>query len=257
MGRIHLFEFEDQKWFPAILRNFVTDFLQFISSKSGIYKPVVPLIENVLLEAETDTIIDLGSGGGGAIIGINKELLIKMPQLKIILTDYYPNLPAFRQAKKTASNIEFISSPVDASDVSPELKGLRTLFLVFHHFKPDLAVQVIQNAIDTQSPIAIFESQERNFLNFFGVIFSPLTVLYVTPFIRPFSIKRLIFTYLIPIVPLVVLWDGMVSVMRTNSVKEMKALLSKVNGKEKYDWKIDKINSGLMRILFLTGKSKN
>ena len=48
MARIHLFEFEDQQWFPSFLRNYMTDFLQFISNKFDIYKPVVPVIQKGL-----------------------------------------------------------------------------------------------------------------------------------------------------------------------------------------------------------------
>ncbi|SHM52145.1 hypothetical protein SAMN04488057_1026 [Cyclobacterium lianum] len=38
MGRIHLFEFEDLEWFPAFLRDYGTDFLQFLSNKTKMYK---------------------------------------------------------------------------------------------------------------------------------------------------------------------------------------------------------------------------
>ena len=41
MGRIHLFEFEDQSWFPEFLR---TDFLQFLSNKTKMYKPIISII---------------------------------------------------------------------------------------------------------------------------------------------------------------------------------------------------------------------
>ncbi len=34
MARIHLFEFENQAWFPSFLRNYGTDFLQFLSNKT-------------------------------------------------------------------------------------------------------------------------------------------------------------------------------------------------------------------------------
>ncbi len=78
----------------------------------------------------------------------------------------------------------------------------------------------------------------------------------VTPFIRPFKIKRIIFTYLIPIVPLFVLWDGVVSSLRTYSVKEMNGLVENLNGTENYDWEIDKVKSGPGVVLYLLGTKK-
>lgn len=68
MRRLHLFEFEDFHWFPVFLRNYLTDFLQFIANRLDIYKPVIPLIEEGIANGKTNTIIDFASGGGGGLI---------------------------------------------------------------------------------------------------------------------------------------------------------------------------------------------
>lgn len=256
MARIHLFEFEDQKWFPNFLRNYGTDFLQFLSNKTKMYKPIIPIIENGLKKSHTTQIIDLGSGGGGGLIWLSEELKKDIPELKILLTDYYPNIPAFEQTKKSVSNFDFITDSIDARNVPENLKGLRTQFLSLHHFKPDDAKLILQNAIDTGNSIAIFEAQERSLPSIIAMLFSPLSVLFTTPFIKPFKVGRLIFTYLIPIVPLFVLWDGLVSSLRTYSIEEMKALISDLDKKETYEWEIDKIKSGPGVVLYLLGTKK-
>lgn len=256
MARIHLFEFEDQKWFPNFLRNYGTDFLQFLSNKTKMYKPIIPIIEKGLKKSHTTQIIDLGSGGGGGLIWLNEELKKDIPELKILLTDYYPNIPAFEQTKKSVSNFDFITDSIDARNVPGNLKGLRTQFLSLHHFKPDDAKLILQNAIDTGNSIAIFEAQERSLPSIIAMLFSPLSVLFTTPFIKPFKVGRLIFTYLIPIVPLFVLWDGLVSSLRTYSIEEMKALISDLDKKETYEWEIDKIKSGPGVVLYLLGTKK-
>ncbi|MGB1043418.1 MAG: hypothetical protein ACPGU6_08495 [Tenacibaculum sp.] len=74
MARIHLFEFGDQKWFPQFLKNYLTDFLQFISNATKIYKPIVPVLEKGLQLSKTNQIIDLASGGGGGLLWLNSEL---------------------------------------------------------------------------------------------------------------------------------------------------------------------------------------
>lgn len=256
MRRIHLFEFEDQKWFPTFLRNYMTDFLQFLSNKTKLYKPVVPIIERGLKKSHTNQIIDLGSGGGGGLIWLNMGLKKNVPELKIVLTDFYPNISAFKHTKKQADNFEFIDYPVDARNVPDHLKGLRTQFLSLHHFKPKEAKQILQNVIDTNSSIAVFEAQERSFPSILAMVFSPLSVLFTTPFIRPFKVERIIFTYIIPLVPLFVLWDGVVSSLRTYSVKEMKVLVENLTGNENYEWEIGKVKSGFGVILFLLGTKK-
>ncbi len=256
MGRIHLFEFEDQKWFPAFLRNYGTDFLQFLSNKTKMYRPIIPILKKGLDKTKTNTIVDLASGGGGGLIWLNSELKKDIPDLKIILTDYFPNVPAFKYTKRQADNFEYIETSVDAKQVPEDLKGLRTQFLSLHHFKPKDAQLILQNAINSESSIAIFECQERSLPSILAMLFSPLSVVFVTPFIRPFKIGRIIFTYLIPIVPVFVLWDGIVSSLRTYSVKEMKALIAKLDGHEDYDWEVDRIKSGPSIVLYLLGIKK-
>ena len=256
MARIHLFEFEDQQWFPSFLRDYGTDFLQFLSNKTKLYKPAIPILEKGLEGCGTNQIVDLASGGGGGLLWLNEELLKSHPDLKIILTDYYPNLSAFEYTKKQAPNFEYITTSIDARKVPESLKGFRTQFLSLHHFKPDDAVQILQNAVDTQSCIGIFEAQERSIPSILAMLFSPISVLLTTPFIRPFKWGRLLFTYLIPIVPLFVLWDGVVSSLRTYSVEEMRALVEKVDNHESFAWEINRIKSGPGVILYLLGMKK-
>lgn len=257
MARIHLFEFGDQKWFPQFLKNYLTDFLQFISNATKIYKPIVPVLEKGLQLSKTNQIIDLASGGGGGLLWLNSELKKRNPELKILLTDYYPNKSAFEYTKKQANNFDFVSNSVDARNVLKNLKGLRTQFLSFHHFKPEEAKLILQNAVDSNAAIAIFEGQERSFASIIAMVFSPISVLFTAPFIRPFKFGRIIFTYLIPIIPLVCLFDGIVSSLRTYSVKEMTDLVNQLKNKDNFHWDINRVKSGPGVILYLLGTPKN
>lgn len=256
MGRIHLFEFEDQAWFPDFLRNYMTDFLHFLANKTNMFVPIVPEITSLLEKSGTSTLIDLGSGGGGGLLSLNQELLKKNLEAKFVLTDLYPNYRAFQFTQSKAHNFEAVAFPVDAKNVPKNLKGLRTMFLAFHHFKPGDAVKILENAVNANQAILIAEGQERSFPSFLAMLFSPLTVLLTTPFIRPFSIRRILFTYLIPLVPLFTWWDGIVSVLRTYSVSEMKDLISKTKDNEKFEWKTGRIKSGPAFLIYLSGLPK-
>lgn len=150
-----------------------------------------------------------------------------------------------------------IKEPVDARNVPENLDDLRTLFLSLHHFKPNDARKILQNAVDAHSAIAVFEAQERTFLSLLAMFLSPISVLLATPFIKPFKIGRLIFTYILPIVPLFVWWDGIVSALRTYSINEVKELVKSLDKTEKYDWEINKVKSGPGTILYLLGTPKS
>jgi hypothetical protein len=253
MGRLHLFEFEDLKWFPESIRNYGTDFLQFLSNKTKLFNPIAPIILKGLKKSGGHQIIDIASGGGGGYLSLNKELLQSDSELKILLSDFFPNKNAFEHTAKQASNIQFTATPVDARNVPKELKGLRTQFLSLHHFQPEDARKILQNAVDSKSCIAIFEAQERSFTSLLAMFFSPISVLISTPFIRPFKFGRILFTYIIPIVPFFVWWDGIVSSLRTYSESEMQDLINSLHKTDTFDWEIGRVKSGPGFILYLLG----
>ena len=257
MKRRHLFEFEDLPWFPRFIRNYGTDFLQFIANKMDVYKEAIPVLQKGLKKSGQKKIIDLAAGGGGGWEKIIPRLKEQFPDLQITLTDFYPNTKAFKKMLLLDKNVfKYVPESVNALDVPPQLKGLRTQFLSFHHFKYDDAKNILQNAVDARMPIAVFEIQERNMEHVLKNIFSPLMVLLTTPFIQPFSIGRITFTYLIPIVPLFILWDGVVSVLRTYSIKEMKQMTSELKNRTHYKWDVDKIKDGPITVLYLLGYPK-
>lgn len=257
MNRLHLFELEDQAWFPRFLRDYGTDFLEFVSNQFHIYRPAVDLLKKGLEKSGGTTIIDLASGGGGGWKRLATDLQAEVPDLKVIQTDYFPNLDAFAKMKAHHPEImDSVSEPVSALDVPSDLKGLRTQFLSFHHFKPDDAQQILQNAVDSNAPIAIFEAQERDWKHFIQFCFSPINVLLVTPFIRPFKIGRLIFTYLIPLMLPFIFWDGIVSVLRTYTEDEMREMTAALRNAEHFEWEIGKLKSGPFTIPYLLGYPK-
>ncbi len=256
MARIHLFEWEDQKWFPTLLRDFGTDFLGFLSEKTKMFEPIVPKLVAVVKQSKHPAIVDLGSGGGGGLVAVYPQLRKELPDLDVTLTDLHPNNEAMRRIQGDHPHIGSHDGSVDARDVPEELEGVRTMFLSFHHFRPQDAKAILQDAVNKGRPIAIFEGQERSVPSIIAMIFSPITVLLMTPMIRPFRLSRLLFTYLIPIVPLFVLWDGVVSSLRTYSVKEMNSLIEELDNGSSFSWEVGKVKSGPGKLLFLTGMPK-
>lgn len=222
------------------------------------FDAAIPLIKEVLQKSGETRIIDIASGAGGSMLSIGKKLKEEIPGLRIVLSDYYPNIPAYVETVKQHPEIfSFVAAPVDACAVPKNLKGLRTHFLSLHHFKPEMAKKIIQDAIENNAPIAFFEAQERSLQHIMGVALAPLFVFLLTPFIKPFSLRRLFFTYALPVLPLFVLWDGMVSCLRTYSEREMHQLILEVPDHQLYDWKIARLKKGHRTMLYLLGAGRN
>lgn len=257
MPRLHLFEFEDKKWLPSFLRNYMTDFLQSVTRIFKFYKNINPILIKGIQKSGSSRIIDLASGGGGPWISILDGLSQEIKSIKVLLTDFYPNHESAETLKKLSSQrIDYYPESVNALDVPKVLVGLRTMFLSFHHFNPKDAKQILQNAVDAKMPIAIFEAQERSIAHLIQFFFSPINVILLTPFIRPFKLGRIIFTYLIPIVPILVWWDGLVSVLRTYTVDEMKTMTSELKLSSSFDWEVGKNKNGPISILYILGTPK-
>ncbi|MFT7343599.1 MAG: hypothetical protein ACI9XP_000173 [Lentimonas sp.] len=257
MKRIHLWEFEDLSWFPKNIRNYMTDFLQHVSHQFDLFKPIKEDLTSALKKMDESQILDLASGGGGPWQKVAKHLGENRKDLKVELSDFYPNHPALeRMVSKDPSVFSYSQESINALDVPKEKEGFRTQFLSFHHFKPENAKQIIQNAVDAKKGIAIFEAQERDISHLIKFALSPINVLILTPFIRPFKWGRLLFTYLIPLVPIFVFWDGLVSVLRTYSVKEMEAMAESLKNSDSYDWNIGKHKSMKGTVLYLIGTPK-
>lgn len=254
MRRIHAFEFEDLRWFPQNLRDFGTDFLQFVANVFDMYKSVMPVIIKGVQSSGNNTIVDIASGGGGGMEKIAEYIEKSIPQIKIILSDYYPNIDAFKRTKAKRPHVfDYISYSVSAMEVPPHLKGFRTQFLSFHHFRPKDAKAILQNAVDRRQPIGILEAQQRNCKNLISRLFSPIAVLLMTPFIRPFRFDRIVFTYLIPIIPVFVLWDGIISVLRTYTVTELQQMILEVDNHSLFDWEAGVAKGRSNDVLYLLG----
>src|SRR5258707_1033096 len=184
LRRMHLMEFHDQSWFPSSCRDAVTDTLECILGLETLYAPIAPRLRKALEKAKTHQVIDLCSGSGGPWTWMLPvfEKQENFP-VSVCLTDKYPNVEAFGQAGNASqSKIGFHSDPVDATHIPAELKGFRTLFTSFHHFQPSEARALLQDAIDTQQGIGIFEVARRSLLTVLLVFLVPIVALTVVPF---------------------------------------------------------------------------
>lgn len=176
-------------------------------------------------------IIDLCSGSSDPSLQIQNQLKIKYNfSISVKLTDKFPNIKSFQRTQKLSNgSIDFCVEPIDATNVSSNLKGFRTLFTSFHHFKPDNAKKILQDAVSQKVAIGIFEMTERNPCRIFMGLLIPSHVLLMTPFVRPFKWSRFFLTYCIPMAPFISLWDGIVSHLRTYSLEELDTLISEIN----------------------------
>lgn len=247
--RVHLFEFHDLEWFPHTWRNLLTDILQFFGTRLHPYRPIVPKLKEALQTLNCTRIVDLCAGASGPLLEIQRRLQQEGLQVQITLTDKFPNREAFERLK--SEHIDCVLESVDALDVPPSLMGFRTLFASFHHFPPDQARKLLEDAVRKNQGIGIFEFTERSWHTCAGLLLSPLAVWIATPFIRPFHWQRILWTYLLPVIPVFIMWDGIVSNLRTYTPKELLELCESL---PEYRWEAGKAWTWpVHRITYLIG----
>jgi len=251
LPRLQLFELEDLPWFPGTIRDLATDYLQFLHARFALHEPMLAPLSEALAQSRATRVVDLCSGAGGPVGALYESLLASGKAVPFMLTDRFPNLAAFRRlVSRYGPGISYSRESIDAANPPPSLVGLRTMFNAFHHFPPETAHAVLASAVEARVPIAIFEIPQRQFSTILPLFFTPLWIAVATPFIRPFLWKRLLWTYLFPLVPLMCCWDGIVSQLRAYTTEE---LLELTQGLEEYEWHVNRIHFRFGALTYLWG----
>ncbi len=248
MSRIQLFEFTDLPWYPEVFRSMQTDYLQFSATLGSGHQNLIPLFQKAMQKASTDEIVDLCSGGMGPWLRLQEQLNLAGMQVQVKLTDLYPQPESIKHwSGKAQPGIDYLSEPVDAMHVPEHLKGMRTMFEGFHHFKPEQAKQILKGAVDQRVAIGIFDASFKPPLGYLMLVLAPvitvLTYFVITPFIKPRKFSRFLWTYLIPIVPITTSWDGVISMLRVYSPRELQVLIDSLPHPD-YTWEVGKASTG-------------
>jgi len=208
-------ELEDSPYFPTWLRNFQTEFIGFVVIRFTIYRAFIKYINSLSLTQQPMT--DLCSGSGEPAVHIFQESNCFN---HLILSDKFPNKISIHNDK-----ISYLSESTDVLEMEFQPNGCYTMFNAFHHFKDEDKLRITQNIIASGSRSFFVEILEPNIVCLVKVLFlTSIGNLLLTPLVKPFSFKRLFFTYIIPINIVTITYDGIVSVLKSRTVKAYRKL---------------------------------
>ena len=245
MKRVHVFEFADAPWFPSWMRTALTNVIVVLARVMGANDVLSVLVSRVLAEQKIDRVVDLGSGGGGVMPDV-LEKVREHPdtaQASLVMTDLYPNDDAVERFNDPATpHLSYERSSVDATDLASAPSGLKTMVNCFHHMRPEQARSILRSARESRQPLLIYELGD-NGLPFavwcvgllIGLPLVALSCLLFTPLSRPVSVRQLLFTYVIPLIPIVYAWDGQASMPRIYTLEDLDELLEGLAGDD-YRW---------------------
>ncbi|KAI1410497.1 hypothetical protein F5Y13DRAFT_167887 [Hypoxylon sp. FL1857] len=323
--RLHLWEIDDQPWFPSFLRAYVQTGLThawtvhipilqpssaativaatlrrvlgdrvsrhtYIDFCAGAGGPT-PFIERALnkqLERSTTTHTVPATASAGVVDGESKAASESTPSyaavadpkaesatvrdeeeeddvaVDFVLTDLHPHVESWAAAAKKSDRLTYVSDPVDAAHAPADLlrrysgkegngKGIFRLFnLAFHHFDDDLARSILKNTVETSEGFGIFELQDRTPTGLLTCFAFGFFIFLIAPLLYWWSPLRLFWIYVIPVVPFVLVFDGLISCLRTRTADEVEALLRTCgadtdsweiqSGKEQFLWPCGNLN---------------
>ena len=245
MKRIQLFEFEDFSWFPGWLRICMTNLIVILQKMIGIPEVLSGLIANILRKKNLLNIVDLGSGSGGVMPEVMESLRNdqNLKNIQMVLTDLYPNQEMYKKFNINRNDqISYLETSVDATNIATAPEGLKTMINSFHHMPPKKARAILESAQRTNQPLLIYEMGVNSIPLLIWWLLLPISliiiiimVLFMTPFVKPLTWRQIVFTYLIPIIPVCYAWDGQASLPRMYTLKDLDVLLEGL-GSDNYTW---------------------
>ena len=231
-------ELEDYYWFPSVLRNFQTEFIGFVVDRFRVYDVFIQHLKTIPLSKLPMT--DLCSGSGEPAIGIFRKSNC-FSRLK--LSDKFPSALNIND-----DNIYYEVQSTDVLEMEFKPGTYYTMFNAFHHFTDEEKVKITQDIQNSGSTAFIVEILEPTFFCLLKIFFTTtLGSLILTPFIRPFSLKRLFFTYIFPINIIAITFDGIVSVLKSRSIKQYQDLFAS----NEHAIKIFRLKNGLNPLMVI------
>lgn len=240
MRRRQLFEVHDQAWVPSPIRESVVEILGTTLRWGGIARALVPILNGFFVRTSVNEVLELCSGSGATVQTLLTERKATEPtsadtaaRPRFVLTDLCPAVPEWAElCKEFPGEIRYVPHSVDATAIEPDA-GCQQSWLIlnaFHHFPPELARAILAAADRSSHGILIAENFGRNPLATLacGVVAVPAAL--ATPWLtRRRRLAKAFWTYVVPIIPLAVAWDGVVSALRMYEPDELMEMTRRLN----------------------------
>lgn len=244
--RVQAFEFMDLPQTPRFLRDSVVESLGNAMRWSGVCKTAVPAFREFLGNLDSDQVLDLCSGSGEPAAVLLDALQDSGEALpRFLISDLFPVVHQMQQVvQKFPGHIQAVETPLDASDVPGHYAHSgRMVISAFHHFPPELARRILKDSADKGKPIFILEPMTRSGRGAFrmGVFFFAANL--VNPFIsKRDRLLKILFTYALPLIPLMAAWDGLISIVRMYTREDFEALTAQID--TPFEWEFRQVSGG-------------
>lgn len=227
--RRQLFEFQDQPWFPDVLREGQVEILSLATERSGLAQALAPAFADFVAQAGPGPILDLCSGGGGPVVALLQALAngghVVPP---VVLSDLFPKIDAWRAlcARLPAGlDVDFVPRPVDATRLGSDLDA-RAVTIVngLHHFPQEKVHAIIAQVAARGAALFVSEGFPRSVLRASALV----PALGLSWLENPFRCaargpQKALWSFGLPVLTVTGLWDWLASALRIHEPAELLA----------------------------------
>lgn len=214
-----LFEFMDQAWLPASLHATLRDVLGFhLRVTLGYYyRWAADRAYEVAQRSGIDSVAEVGAGAAGFSERLATLVVREQAPIRVEVSDLRPDAGRYQQLARDFPGV--LRAHLESVDLLewtvPPGRVLVVMSAAFHHVPFALRPGFLQ--VLARHRVLIFESVTRNVPSMLGCAIGFLPAL-LTPvyFVRQSSgrWRRFLWCWLIPVAPVMVAWDGVVSCLR-------------------------------------------
>jgi hypothetical protein len=246
MGRKEAFQFTNQPWFPSTLRLLSDEFLDFMVTLPRANRPFLPLFDELLAHSKARALVAFDGQDGGGLVHIASEVGgPRNGELSVILTDeQWSPARVKREEALAARPVEVLTCSAREAAERFQGKGIGVYINSFHRLGRGADRAALANLVDRNLDVFVGEGNNNSLWQVVGMtVFVPTLMFLLTPFVKPFRLSRLLFTYLLPVMPFVTVWDGLAALLRLHRPEELEAL-AKSMGRTDYVWRAGKRQNG-------------
>jgi hypothetical protein len=237
--RFHLFELNEKHWVPSIIRDSVVETVFHTLRRRRVLASMVGPFRDFLRRSGATEVLDLCSGTGGAALMLADEFLrLDIVPPRIILTDLFPRVGLRSEIPdKLSDSVQYWPESMNATQVP---KGLadgrpRMIHNGLHHFPPDAARAILEDAVNNSSGIFVSEIFPRGLVHYFHLV---LTNFWIVPALPILTSNRRLWKALlffpVPATPIAVLWDCLVSSLRMYTEAELRHMVAPLG--DRFEW---------------------
>jgi len=233
--RSHLFEFDDQPWLPKLLRR---AYMEILGNNIFRTSPFKDRLRKDLESQNVEVIHSLCSGDGQFIYFLYK-LLEKDRKTKFVLSDLFPLPQDYLRLKTlTHGDIDFIATPIDATQIQPVCGDWFLMAGSLHHLQEEQVKAIFERITENDRTLIMMENHDRSYAQALKLlIILPVFSILASIFGKPFRLEKLLFGALLPIVPLMILVDGLVSNFRSYRLVDLQQILDQLPNVHDYSIK--------------------